>query len=129
MRSIRTLMAPFALVAALLVAAPAAHASPSDGAVQRMVSGAASALFTAAWPTADYDDYRLQSIRPRHYGADVHVRLLGRSGLEGRIWFEMVVEVNDDLSIRDLHVGDYDAFLPPFTVAALTVAVIDELNR
>jgi hypothetical protein len=98
---------------------------------QSFVSSVASAVYTAAWPTATFVDWNFKSFNWVSGGTDLVVRLEGRSGFDDSdLWVDLVFEFRDG-TFSNIRVLNHNAILaPPFqTTQTLLKTAADIANQ
>jgi hypothetical protein len=71
-------------------------------------------LFSAAWPSAEYHGIAAQRLTPAPGGADLTIRIWGRSDREGWIWADVIIRFRN-YAITDLQFGRRSDVFPPGT--------------
>ena len=94
-----------------------------------MVDALAAGIVAAAYPTADYSHVQVGIPRTADGGFIVPAEFYFHSGWTGDLLsFELELIFDRD-GLKDLTVGRYSGVWPPFSAAAVTKSLIDELNR
>lgn len=135
MIAVRSPFAPLLLAAVVLSTAPSAASAQSaeEKEARGFLSSVAATVFGAAWPTATYKEWGINSIQPVQGGLDIDVRFNGLSGLSGgELWLDLIFQFRQG-SLHDIRIRNHNALLfPPFattrTLASLAVEMAKEYS-
>jgi len=126
-KAARNLLAGLVLTSFLFAGIASAQSGSDQSWYRTFINSVGKTLFFCAWPTDTFDHLELSDIQLRSDGADVTVRLFGKSWLEGKLWTDVVVEIRGG-EVKNLRWGRYDALIPPGTTLSKTKEWLDKLN-
>jgi len=106
-----------------------AQARQDESGFRAFVDAIGESLYFLAWPSAKYDSVGFGGVRFVEGGADVAVRLHGRSGFsDTHLWTDVIIEIRDG-EVQDVRWGNNNAILvqPGKTMEAMG-EVFAEMN-
>lgn len=132
MIAVRSPFAPLLLAAVVLATAPSAASAQSaeEKEARGFLGSVAATVYSAAWPSATYKEWGINSIQPVQGGLDVDVRFNGVSGLSGgELWLDLIFQFRQG-SLHDIRIRNHNALLfPPFTTTKTLAALAVEMAK
>lgn len=122
------LLLPMILIG-LRVHPAAAQGASDEERARGFIGSIAAGVYNAAWPTADYEGFRLKKVEGLDDGLAVLVRLTGESAFGGELWLDLVFEFRAD-QLFDMRISSHNAILvPPFETAKALASLTMDLAR
>jgi hypothetical protein len=104
----------FVLLLGLTSTVSAQSPSSNSNSIVSFVQSIAQTVYKAAWPTATYKAFTIDSIHPAPSGLDIGVKLSGLSHWDGSdLWVTLVIEVRNG-AYHGVRVQDHNGLVPPF---------------